>query len=87
MDKQELETKAKPIIDRLESGLVVNLLDDDELRLALAYKMWDDSQEFNVQLFEMLNPKDTFWTTDCVIAYLTGVFGYKGVTFYPSLGA
>jgi hypothetical protein len=81
--KEDLETKAVPIVTKLSAGRVVNLLSEEELRWALAYKMWADGMDLEGEIPCIMDPADKFWTRDCVEGYLVRVFGFKKVEVSP----
>jgi hypothetical protein len=83
MNITELETKAQPIISKLDEGVMVNALSEEERRLALAYKMWADGQDFGSDLFNVLDPEQV--QSNQVLILLCKVFGYKGIL--PGIGA
>ena len=58
---------------------VVNLLSEEELRWALAYKMWADGMDLEGEVPCIMDPADKFWTRECVEGYLVRVFGFKKV--------
>ena len=65
MDFKKLEAEAQPIIEGLAKGFFVDNYPEEMLRTALAYKMWADGQDS--ELDEILDTKNEFWTKDCVM--------------------
>jgi hypothetical protein len=84
--KEDLETKAGPLIEKLSSGTALNFLTEEQLRWALAYKMWADGMDLEGEIPCIMDSKDQFWTRDCVEGYLTRVFGFNKIVIQPGFG-
>ena len=70
MNQQELEQKYQEIKDREKD---INDLSEEELRILLAFEMWNDGMDWeDIQKIE----HDSFWTVRNIITYLQDVFGY-----------